>query len=158
MPAETVQTAKSDRRDLEPGRREAREIFVHAGLVVVRARLLATPAAELIWSALPIYSSIELPGGLPLLDASIAAAARGLPQQHQHTSSSLAHSELAIITSAQRVLISIGCSWSRSTNALTSAQSVPANRRHVFASAFDSVSPLLELEKGRSIALLEAAS
>ena len=36
-----------------------REIFIHAGRVVVRARLLDTPTAGRIWQTLPIYSTAE---------------------------------------------------------------------------------------------------
>lgn len=159
MPAKLGHTSRADRRDLEPGRHEAREIFVHAGLVVVRARLLTTPAAELIWAALPIYSSIELPGGVVRADISVAAAARGLPKPQQDVSWAPAREELAIVRSASRVLICLGGSsrapWPK---APASGRSFPDGSRLVFARAFDSVRPLLDLEKGRSIALLEAAS
>ena len=39
-----------------------REIVIRAGSVVIRARLLNTPTAELIWKALPIYADAQVWG------------------------------------------------------------------------------------------------
>ncbi len=39
-----------------------REIVIQSGAVAIRARLLDTPTAEIIWRALPLYSTAEIWG------------------------------------------------------------------------------------------------
>ena len=39
-----------------------REIVIQSGAVAIRARLLDTPTAEVIWRALPLFSTVEIWG------------------------------------------------------------------------------------------------
>jgi hypothetical protein len=52
-----------------------REVVISAGGVTVRARLLDTPTAELIWAALPIRGSARTWGAEVYFDAPVTSAA-----------------------------------------------------------------------------------
>ena len=57
-----------------------RQIVIQSGAVAVRARLLNTPTADVVWRALPLYSTAEIWGkevhfGVPL-EAYLEANAR----------------------------------------------------------------------------------
>lgn len=130
-----------------PVRRPLREVFLHAGLVVIRARLLATPTADSIWAGLPIYGTAERRGDLVHFECRIAAD--GEPD----ASSRVAAGLLAYWPDERRVLVGFG----------ETRLSLPGEVRlpcvcNVWAVALDDVRQLATVESGQNISILEAAS
>ena len=135
----------SDRPQGEPG--AAREIFIHAGKIVVRARLLATPTADRIWTTLPIYSTAETWGRAVHFETHAESGretgARALVKP----------GEIAFQAEDDRVYIAFG----------KTPISRPGEVRlpspcNVWAIALDDVSALAAVQPGQKIAILEAAS
>lgn len=130
-------------------RHEPRQIFVHAGRVVVRARLFETPLAGRIWSSLPIYDlaiagkyslSLAMPADF---DAGPLGAGRAV----------VTPGELAYLPATKRILIGCGASPGSCADDVRST-----DHAYVWGAALDDVRQLACLPHGQSVALLEAAS
>ncbi len=127
--------------------RESREIFVHAGKVVIRARLLETATAERVWAALPIYSTAETWGALVHFETHVETGRERGAKWNVETG------EIAYWTEQDRVLIGFG----------ETPLSKPGEIRlpcpcNIWAIALDDVTLLASVMPGQKIAILEAAS
>jgi hypothetical protein len=126
----------------------AREIFIHAGAVVIRARLLATPTADRIWAALPIYSTAETFGsGAVHFEIPVSSgrepAARALVKP----------GEIAFQSDDDRVMIA----FAKTPISRPGEIRLPSPS-NVWAIALDDVGGLKGVVGGQRVALLEAAS
>ena len=65
-PTNIIRDATTETAAAKPKRRRPvgsrRDIVIHAGRVVLRARLSPTPTADRIWQALPLYTTAERRG------------------------------------------------------------------------------------------------
>ena len=124
-----------------------REIFIHAGRIVIRARLLDTATAGRIWQTLPIYSTAETWGEAVHFET-LAETGR-----ETGAKSIVAAGEIAFWTERDRVIVGFG----------KTPLSKPGEIRlpapcNIWAMALDDVAQLRAVQPGQQIAILEAAS
>ncbi len=125
-----------------------REVVIRAGEVVVRARLLDTPTAECIWSALPIYASAKTWGGEVYFDAPLS---QPLEPNARDTAKP---GEIAFWPQGDVIAIGFGPTpLSRSKREIRFAG--PCN---IWAEALDDVAQFRSVHPGEAIAILEADS
>ena len=124
-----------------------REIFIHAGKVVIRARLRATPTADRIWATLPIYSTAETWGH------AIQFETHAETGRESDAKSLAAPGDIAYWVESDRVIIPFG----RTPISTASEIRLPC-RCNVWAQALDDVTALATVRPGQRIAILEAAS
>ena len=129
------------------GARTRREILIRAGAVALRARLLDTPTADLVWQTLPIYSTAETRGALVHFETHVDT---GLESEAVWT---VKPGELAFWVEEDRIVIGYG----------TTPMSRPGeirlpSRCNVWAIAVDDVAALAGVRPGESVAVLEADS
>ncbi len=130
-------------------RHEPRQIFVHAGRVVIRARLRDTPLAGSIWSLLPFYGSANIQK--PWL--SLALPTGFDPGPLEEEPAVVSAGELAYRPATKQILIGQGMTPAPSADSVRLLE-----QAHVWAAALDDLGQLASLENGQSVALLEAAS
>lgn len=123
-----------------------REVVIRAGSVAIRARLLNTPTAEKIWSALPFQASARTWGSEVYFDAPVSSAvepgARAVVKA----------GDIAFWPEGEAIAIGFGPTpLSRTRTEIRLAS--PCN---VWAEALDDVSVLKSVYDGESIAVHEA--
>jgi hypothetical protein len=127
--------------------REQRVVLIRAGLAAVRARLLATPTADRVWSVLPIYSRVETWGEAVHFEMPASTGretgARVL----------IGADEIAFWCEARRIVIAFGAT----------PLSRPGERRlpvpcNVWAMALDDVGVLAAARPGERVAVFEGES
>ena len=125
-----------------------REVFIHAGRIVIRARLLDTATADRIWATLPIYSTAETWGQGAVHFETHAETGRERGAKWNVTAG-----EIAFWVEQDRVIIGFG--------------ETPISKRgeirlpspcNIWAVALDDVTQLAAVQPGQKIAILEAAS
>ena len=130
-----------------PASSSRREIFIHAGRVVIRARLHATVTADRLWAALPLYSTAETFGRSVHFEVPVASGlepgARAL----------VSIGEIAFLAAEQRIAIAFGATPISRPGEMRLAS--PGN---LFATALDDVTRLAAVVAGQRVAVLEAAS
>ncbi len=144
MPAESVPHRPSGN---VRARREPREVLIRAGLVALRARLIASPMADRIWASLPIYAAAEIHGGALLFAADAGrdreAGARDL----------VGKGDIAFWADEGRIVMAWG------TTPLTPSRKIrlpaPCN---VWAVALDDMEVLAAVSPGERVAVLVAES
>lgn len=125
----------------------SREVFIHAGQVVIRARLLATATADRIWTTLPIYSTAETWGQAVHFETHVETG------RERGAKWNVAAGEIAFWSEQDRVVIGYGATpLSRPGEIRLPA---PCN---IWAIALDDVGQLAKVQPGQKIAVLEAAS
>ena len=124
-----------------------REIFIHAGRVVVRARLLDTPTAGRIWQTLPIYSTAETWGEAVHFETHAETG------REASAKSTVTSGEIAFWAERDRVMIAFG----RTPLSKPGEIRLPAPC-NIWALALDDVGQLRAVRPGQQIAILEAAS
>lgn len=124
-----------------------REIFIHAGKIVIRARLLDTPTADRIWRTLPVYSTAETWG------QAIHFETRAETGRERGAKSNIAPGEIVFWSEEDRVIIGYGMTPLSRPGEIRLP--CPCN---VWAQALDDVAQLAVVQPGQKIAILEAAS
>jgi hypothetical protein len=125
-----------------------REIVIHAGIVVVRARLAATPTADRLWAALPLYSTVER-WGQGAIHCAVPVETGLEPRARDVVKAG----DIAFWIEEGRVLIGFGPTpLSRGGEIRLPS---PAN---IWATALDDVTALAAIGGGEQIAILEADS
>lgn len=126
---------------------EPREIFLHSGRIVVRARLLETLTSDRIRAMLPIYSTAETWG------RSLLIATRLETGRERGAIAEIAAGDIAYWSERDRVIVAFG----RTPLSLRDEIRLPAPC-NVFARALDDVRAFAAIQPGAKIAILEAAS
>lgn len=134
-------------RDGRAQRRESREVFIHAGNIVLRARLLDTPTADRIWTSLPFYSTAEIWGGLVHFETHVETGCE--PDARQ----TIALGEIAFWVEEDRVLIGFGMTPLSHPGEIRLPSSC-----NIWAKSLDDVRQLAPTRPGQRISILEAAS
>lgn len=124
-----------------------REIFIHAGKVVIRARLLDTPTADRIWATLPIYSTAETWGQSIHFETHVETG------RERGAKWNVTAGEIAFWSEDDRVIIGFGMTPLSKPGEIRLP--CPCN---VWAIALDDVAQLAAVQPGQKIAILEAAS
>lgn len=124
-----------------------REIFIHAGKVVIRARLLDTPTADRIWQTLPVYSTAETWGEAVHFETHADTG------RERGAKWNVALGEIAFWSEDDRVIIGFGMTPLSRPGEIRLP--CPCN---VWAMALDDVTQLAAVQPGQKIAILEAAS
>ena len=119
-----------------------REIVIQSGAVAVRARLLDTPTADVVWRALPLYSTAEIWGKevhfeVPL-EAYLEADARQL----------VSAGEIAFSPDGDAISIAYG-----KTPTSRGKQIRLATPSNVFAIAYDDVAAFAAVAPGAEISV-----
>lgn len=130
------------------GRRAAnREILIRAGSVAIRARLLATPTADRIWSTLPLYGTAETWGQLVHFET------RAETGREPGATWTVKAGQIAYWAEQDRIVIGFGPTpISKAGEIRLQAPS------SVWAIALDDVRALAAVTPGERVAVLEADS
>lgn len=124
-----------------------REILIRAGTVALRARLLDTPTADLVWSSLPIYATAQTWGSEVYFSTPIRAV------REPGARDVMRPGEIAFWPEGDAIAIGFGPTpVSRGGEIRLAA---PCN---VWALALDDVRALNDVEAGDRIAVMEADS
>lgn len=124
-----------------------REILIRAGTVAIRARLLDTVTAGLVWSALPIYATAQTWGEEVYFSTPVSAA------RERDARDVVRRGEIAFWPEGHAIAIGFGPTpMSRDGEIRLAA---PCN---VWALALDDVGVLAAVEPGTRIAVMEADS
>jgi uncharacterized protein len=129
-------------------RAQRREILIRAGDVVIRARLLATPTADHLWAALPIYTTAETWGAAIHCQTPVESG------RETGAKSKVTAGEIAFWCEEDRIIIGFG-KTPLSKTAGEIALPVPCN---VWAAALDDVAALAGVAPGARVAVLQADS
>lgn len=124
-----------------------REIVIRAGTVAIRARLLDTPTADLIWKALPIYASAQTWGREVYFAAPVTS--RPEPEARDVVNAG----EIAFWPDGDAIAIAFG-----PTPLSRKGELRLASACNVFALALDDVCQLKSVYAGERVAVLEADS
>ena len=124
-----------------------REIFIHAGRIVIRARLLASPTAERVWRTLPIYSTAETWGEAVHFETHVDTG------RERGAIWNVSPGEIAFWSEQDRVIIGFGMTPLSKPGEIRLPS--PCN---IWAAALDDVRQLAVVAPGQKIAILEAAS
>ena len=138
---------KSVTAELNAEKAGRRQIFVHAGQVVIRAVLLDTPTADRIWRTLPIYSTAETWGEAMHFETHAETG------RERGATWNVSPGELAFWSEQDRVIIGFGMTPLSRPGEIRLPS--PCN---VWAIALDDVGQLAAVRPGQKIAILEAAS
>jgi hypothetical protein len=130
-----------------PPRGAGREIVVRAGKAVLRARLLATPTADRLWTQLPIYSAASLWGASVHFETHVEAG------REPGARRSLKAGEIAYWVEDDRVIIPWGPTPISRDGEIRLPS--PAN---VFAVTLDDVSALASVGPGARVSIMKADS
>ena len=119
-----------------------REIVIQSGAVAIRARLLDTPTADVVWRALPLYSTAEIWGKeihfeVPL-EAYLEPAARQI----------VAAGEIAFSPDGEAISIAYG-----KTPTSRGKQIRLATPSNIFAIAYDDVTAFAAVAPGAEISV-----
>ena len=132
---------------LNVAKAKRRQIFVHAGKVVIRAVLLDTPTADRIWRTLPIYSTAEIWGEAVHFETHADTG------RERGAKWNVSPGEIAFWSEQDRVIIGYGMTPLSRPGEIRLPS--PCN---VWAIALDDVGQLAAVRPGQKIAILEAAS
>ncbi len=124
-----------------------REILIRAGSVAIRARLLDTPTADLVWLALPIYGKAQTWGFEVYFTTSIRAGREAGAREIVRSG------ELAFWTEGDAIAIGFGPTPLSKDGEIRLA--APCN---VWALALDDVRLLRTIHAGDQIAVMQADS
>ena len=124
-----------------------REILIRSGSVAIRARLLDTPTASQVWSALPIYSVAQTSGSEVYFETRVRAVRE--PSARDIVDAG----EIAFWTERDAIAIGFGPTLISQTDEIRLA--APCN---VWAQALDDVRALHVVQAGERIAVMEADS
>jgi hypothetical protein len=122
-----------------------REIVIRAGKVAIRARLLETPTAELIWDALPIYAEAQMWGREVYFRAPVTSDCE--PEAREVVSAG----EIAFWPDGNAIAIGFGPTPISKKGEIRMAS--PCN---IWAMALDDVSELKAVHAGENVAVTEA--
>lgn len=124
-----------------------REIVIQAGRIAIRARLLDTPTADSIWSALPIYASAQTWGRELYFSAPVSTHAE--PDARDVVDAG----EIVFWPDGDAIAIGFG-----PTPLSKGGEIRLASRCNVWALALDDVSQLRSVYPGERIAVLHASA
>ena len=124
-----------------------REIVIRVLDIAIRARLLDTPTADLIWSALPIYAEARTWGHEVYFDAPISSPVE--PQAKMV----VRRGEIAFWPEGSAIAIGFG-----PTPLSQLGEIRLAGACNIWAEAYDDVAQLRAVHSGEAIAILQADS
>jgi len=124
-----------------------RDILIRAGTVAIRARLLDTPTADLIWQALPLYGRTETWGQEVYFRTGLSCAAEPGAREV------VRHGEIAFWPDGDSIAIGYGPTPVSKNGEIRLAS--PCN---IWAMALDDVRQLKSVHAGERIAVIEADS
>lgn len=119
-----------------------REIVIQSGAVAIRARLLDTPTADIVWRALPLYSTAEIWGKEVHFEVPLEAYLEKDARQH------VAPGEIAFSPDGEAISIAYG-----KTPTTRGKQLRLASPSNVFALAYDDVTALAAIAVGSEISV-----
>lgn len=124
-----------------------RDILIRAGDVAIRARLLDTATADLIWQALPIYSRAQTWGQEVYFSAPVSA------MQEADARDVVEPGEIAFWPDGDAIAIGFG-----PTPISLKGEIRLASPCNVWAHALDDVTALRSVHAGERVAVIEADS
>jgi uncharacterized protein len=136
MPAERLRNSPSPR-----------EILIRAGGIVIRARLLATPTADLIWQHVPIYTTAETWGELVHAETQVKAG------REATASANVKAGDIAFWCEQDRIMIGYGATPLSRPGEIRLPS--PCN---IWARALDDVAALKTVAGGARFVILKADS
>lgn len=126
---------------------EKREIVIRAGRIVIRARLLATPTADRVWTQLPIYSSAEPWGQSIRFETTIETGREPAAIRSVKTG------DIVYLIEDDRVIIAWGPTPISKAGEIRMPSPV-----NIFARAIDDVAVLASVRPGERVSVLQADS
>ncbi len=126
---------------------EKRDIVIRAGRVVLRARLLETPTAALIWQQLPLYSTAETWGRSVHFKTEVEAG------REPDTRAQVQPGDIAFWLEQDRIIIAFGRMPLSKADELVMPSPV-----NVWATALDDVAALARVQPGERVSVLHADS
>ncbi len=124
-----------------------RDVFLHAGSVVVRLRLRDTPTADRIWTTLPVYATAETWGQSVHFETHVETGREADARQL------LRPGDIAFSAEQDRIIVA----WGPTPLSKPGEIRLPAPC-NIWARALDDVAVLAAVQPGQKISLLEAAS
>ncbi len=122
-------------------------VLIRAGNVAIRARLLATPTADRIWSALPVYTTAETWGAALHFETHIETG------RETRARALVKAGEIAFWSEDDRIIIGFGLTPLSRPGEIRLP--VPCN---IWATALDDVSALSAVNPGERVAVLVGES
>ena len=143
----TAALSPQQRESRRKGPSARREILIRVGPIALRARLCDTPTADLIWQALPIYSTAETWGGSIHFETPIETG------RESGATATVTRGDIMFWVEEDCVVIAFG----------PTPISRPGEMRlpapcNVWAVALDDVTALAAVQSGARAAILEADS
>lgn len=124
-----------------------RDILIRVGEVAIRARLLETETADLIWKALPIYSSAQTWGEEVYFSAPLSA------DRERDAREVVKAGEIAFWPDGNAIAIGFG-----PTPISRGSEIRLASPCNIWATALDDVRSLKSVRSGERVAVIEADS